>query len=170
MDILLTFWPIALLAAIILFRFLKDKNNGGDRPAGTKTEYKYQKKPFLVTNAEQSFFKRIEGVISDEYYVFPQIPLSALVDHKVVGQNWKSAFAHVNRKTIDYVICDRDNLKPLLAIELDDWSHDKDDRINRDFEVERILKESGLPLVRFRDIKEMTDDELSKVINEKLSI
>jgi very-short-patch-repair endonuclease len=38
-----------------------------------------------------------------------------------------------------------------LAIELDDKSHEREDRMERDIEVERIFREAGMPLLRIEN-------------------
>jgi len=113
-------------------------------------EYHYAQRDLVMTAAEAQFFKMLDVLLSDNYFVFPQVHLPALFEHKVKGQNWWSAFQHINRKSVDFVVCDKERISPLLAIELDDWTHDLDKRIVRDEQVEEIFKATGLPLYRFR--------------------
>ena len=61
---------------------------------------------------------------------------------------------------MDFVLCDRETLRPAYAVELDDYTHGFDNRKKPDAEVERILAESGLPLVRFKNYHSMSDTEL----------
>jgi very-short-patch-repair endonuclease len=69
-------------------------------------------------------------------------------------------------------ICDKcfrkTDLRPLLGIELDDWSHDSEERKLRDVNVETIFKEAGFPLVRLRNIHHLSENELLLNINSKL--
>ena len=119
----------------------------------TKTamkDYKYRRKLYLVIRSELRFFKTLLSVVNQFYYVIPQVHLSTLLNHKTWGQNCRGALSRINRKSVDYVICSRENLVPICAIELDDKSHDWADRIERDRWVEQILKDAGLPLVRIR--------------------
>lgn len=119
--------------------------------------YHYTKRDLIMTPAETRFFKLLCHILDDEYYVFPQVHLSSLLEHKVYGQNWWGAFHHINRKSVDYVICDKQNVRPLLAIELDDWSHSLDKRKERDEEVEKIFEAAKLPLIRFDGNRKYTD-------------
>jgi very-short-patch-repair endonuclease len=105
---------------------------------------------------------------SDKYYVFPQIHLSEILDNKIVGQNWKMALRHINQKSIDFLLVRKTDLRPLLGIELDDWSHDSEERKLRDVNVETIFKEAGFPLVRLRNIHHLSENELLLNINSKL--
>ena len=113
-------------------------------------EYKYQRKWYLVTPSELSFFHTLLGVVNDFYYVVPQVHLSSLLNHKTWGQSWKGALSRIQRKSVDYVICSRKELTPVCAIELDDPSHSEPDRIERDKLVESIFQEAGIPLIRIK--------------------
>ena len=116
-----------------------------------------------MTKTESDFFTKLERVVSERYYVFPQVHLSSLLDHRVKGQEWSYAFRHINGKSVDYVLCDRQTLQPTYAIELDDYTHDQSDRKRRDAEVERIFDEANLPLVRFRN-KDVSDAEIIQAL------
>lgn len=133
-----------------------------------KPLYKYNKKDFIMTRAEHEFFDILVEVVENKYYVFPQIHLSAILDNKVVGQNWKGALSHINQKSVDFVICDKAYLKPLIAIELDDKSHEKDDRVKRDTEVESIFNDAGLTLLRFNNNGSFNKEEIKSSVLGKL--
>jgi len=75
-----------------------------------------------------------------------------MLNHEIKGQNWQGAFQHVNRKSVDYVLLNKETLRVACAVELDDRTHDLEKRRKGDVEVERILKVAGIPLVRIRDL------------------
>lgn len=112
--------------------------------------YAYEKKTLLMTNAEARFYRALEQSVEGQYYIFPQIHLSSLLEHRLKnGQSWKGALSKIQRKSIDYVLCDK-NFRILLAVELDDFSHTQADRIERDAYVKDLFKSVNLPFVRFR--------------------
>ena len=128
-------------------------------------DYKYCRKLYLVTRSELQFFKTLLSVVNQFYYVILQVHLSILLNHKTWGQNWKGALSRIDRKSVDYVICGRENLVPISAIELNDKSHARGDRVKRDRWVEQILKDAGLSLVRIR----MHEQENVNFLVEKLN-
>ena len=76
----------------LLFVFVGVLNRRGGGSVGRSKENKplsYKHKDFLMTHAEHNFFKKLELAVGDLYYIFPQIHLSSIVNHSVVGQNWK---------------------------------------------------------------------------------
>jgi hypothetical protein len=54
----------------------------------------------------------------------------------------------IDRKHVDFLLCDATTMRPLVGIELDDRSHDAAKRQERDRFVERVFETAGLPLVR----------------------
>lgn len=124
-------------------------------------KYRYRRKDFFMTKAENDFFDIICRAVGDSYYVFPQVRLSSLLDHKVKYQNWEYALRYINQKSVDYVVCDKRYRRPLLIIELDDWSHNSNARRQRDANVEFILADAGVPLLRLNDARNLSTDEVT---------
>ena len=128
-----------LFVIIIIFALVaigaKTNNNIAKKP---KREYVYTKKACAMTQHELIFYKTI-----------PQAHLSMFLDHKVYGQNWSRAFSRINGKSVDFLIC-TNNMKPLIAIELDDNTHDRPDRQKRDIFVNSIISNANMPLLRFK--------------------
>ena len=166
MTILIIFVILMAVVFIVLKKFSPDIFNGEEKVI--KSPYNYKKKDFLMSRAEHEFFDILVEVVGNQYYVFPQIHLSTILDNKVVGQNWRGAFRHIDEKSVDFVICDKAYIKPILAIELDDRTHEREDRKGRDGEVERILNESGLFLLRFGNNGSFIKEEIKRLILEKL--
>ncbi len=134
--------------------------------------YEYRAKQYLMTESERHYFHVLEEAVGGEFYIFPQLHLSSIFDHKVLGQKWVAAFAHINQKSVDYVLCSKTDLNIKLAIELDDPSHGRDSRRERDHEVERIFQDSDLPLYRQKVAREYDVTairaEIRKHLNSKL--
>ena len=53
----------------------------------------------------------------------------------------------------------------MYAIELDDFTHERSDRIERDSEVERIFEEAKLPLVRFKN-RDISESEIIQALTD----
>jgi len=159
---------IVIIVIVIILKKLFPEALSDVKETKKKPLYKYNKKDIIITRAEHEFFNVLVEILENKYYVFPQIHLSAILDNKVVGQNWKAALSHINQKSVDFVICDKEYLKPLIAIELDDRSHEKEDRVVRDTEVESILRDAGLTLLRFKNTAFYDKEEIKKSILGKL--
>lgn len=133
-----------------------------------KAKYRYNHKNFFLTRAEHECYDALVEAVGVEYRIFAQVHLPTLVDHTVRGQDWRAALAHINRKSVDFVLCDKAYLSPKLAIELDDKSHQRPDRQERDHEVERILREAGIPLLRLENHGNFNPSDIARRVQESL--
>jgi very-short-patch-repair endonuclease len=141
---------ITIIIVIVAVAIAAATTQKKQRPKTPETKtYHFQKKEKVMTYAEGRFFEKLTGVIGDRFIVIPQAHLSVFIDQHVKGQNWKAAFRVINGKSVDFLLVEKTTLKPIAAIELDDWSHKREDRVSRDEKVKAILDEAGVLLVRF---------------------
>lgn len=124
-----------------------------------------------MTRAEHECYDALIKAVGDKYHVFPQAHLPTIVDGRIIGQNWRGAFRHIDEKSVDFVLCDKAYIAPVLVIELDDKTHKQKDRKIRDKEIERILNMAELPLLRLEnhgyfDSKVLLNQIESKIKNE----
>jgi hypothetical protein len=144
----MTTWIIAAVALVLLAvasRLLETYVRT------SKRTYPYQRRDNLMTRAERDCYHALVAELGADYIFFPQVHLDAIVAPKVSGKDWLYAFRHINQKSVDFVACDKDQLRPAFAIELDDQSHNLPRRVQRDREVERILDIAGIPLIRVQN-------------------
>lgn len=153
---------IILAAVVELFRSNRSESQG-------PKSYLYKRKPFFLSRAEHECYDALVQAVGNDYLIFAQVHLPTIIDHKVTGQNWRGAFSHINGKSVDFVLCDKAYIAPKLAIELDDRSHDRPDRKDRDLEVERVLKSAGVPLLRLGNNGRFDSVDLAQKINIALN-
>ncbi len=168
MDYTIIFVVIIIVGFAIANEVIDRKKQTGEEKKENKSPYHYKRKDFLMSRPEHEFFDVLIESVGNRYYVFPQVHLATFLDYKIVGQNWKGAFRHIDEKSVDFVLCDKAYIKPLLAIELDDRTHDRGDRKERDGVVENILKEACLPLLRFENHGHFGKSEITQRISEIL--
>jgi hypothetical protein len=100
--------------------------------------------------AEANFYHILSQMVGKHLLVFPKISLKEFIS--VSDQSDKSQrqsyFNKIDRKHVDFLVCNPDTLQPLFAIELDDSSHRKAGQGERDAFKESVLATSNLPLVR----------------------
>ncbi|RYF28951.1 MAG: DUF2726 domain-containing protein [Chloroflexi bacterium] len=134
----------------------------------SKKAYSYLKKKSIMTNTEAKFLLMLNNICGAKYYVVPQAHISIFLNHKIKGQSYRGAFSRINGKSVDFLLCTVDNSEPVIAIELDDLSHQRDDRVERDMFVEQILKESEMPLVRFKQGEWESEEQIYSKIKHTL--
>ena len=133
---------VALVAFIALVALIR----------GTRARsacYAYRRKP-LLSPWERSAFSTLAVQLRPGQHLCPQVRLADFL--KVDAPDQKGFWAGFNpiaRKSLDFVVVDLASGEAVLAIELDDKTHDHADRQKRDSLVKHALHEADVPLVRF---------------------
>ena len=164
-------WIIGLVVFLGVVAYLKKQieSGGWQKEESEETTYHYRRAKFFMSRAEHELYDVLEEAVGDDYRVFPQVHLSTILDHKVKGQSWRGALSHIQRKSVDFVLCDKNYISPQLVIELDGSSHDREDRQKRDSEVERILSEADLPLLRIKNHGSFDSERIAGQINRAIT-
>lgn len=112
----------------------------------------------LMTDNELEFFNRLQRALP-AYQVFPQVSLGALltVDENVLAKARAGVRNRFDRKIADFVVCERESLKVLALIELDDKTHKADADRKRD----EITKAAGYQTFRFQSKKKPSEGEIA---------
>jgi hypothetical protein len=156
---------VIIFIVALALAYFNAKKAGAKKPSRAQPSYQYRKKSFFMTKAEHAFYTQLDSLYGERYFIFPQVHLSEFLDHTVTGQDWRAALGAIQRKSVDYVICDKAYVRPLVAIELDDHTHERADRVKRDNLVESICAQAGMPLVRFTSTSTSADDIQKKMSN-----
>ena len=119
---------------------------GGIEPA--VPEGVYFRKEFILTPAEKKFYDVLVDAVGDDVAVFGQCRVADLIH--VDSKKHFGAFNKIKSKHVDFVLMEKSDGALLCAIELDDKSHRRKDRIKRDEFLDDIFKQVGLPLFRFK--------------------
>ena len=99
----------------------------------------------FLTRAEASFFRVLQLALPEGVLLCPKVNLQDLFWSP---PNDYTARNRIDRKHVDFVLADAETLRPVCGIELDDSSHQRPDRQERDRFVESVFATAGLPLVR----------------------
>jgi hypothetical protein len=105
----------------------------------------------ILTAAETKFFRALQAAVGKQHTIFPQLPLWTLIQPESNDPNAARAFNNrISLKRIDFVLVDSTSLMPYMAIELDDRSHQREDRQKRDAFVDEVLNQARIKIVHIR--------------------
>lgn len=137
---------------------------------GRKETYPvYRLRDDFMSPAELSFYRVLSEVVGDRVLMFAKVGMGDLF-YAPRQDNQFGAWNRINRKHIDFVLCDTRTSRPLVAIELDDRSHSRMDRVQRDEFVGRVFVQSGLPLLRFPVRRTYNRREIEGELSAYLSV
>lgn len=133
-------------------------------------EYPYHQIDEFISPAELNFFFNLKSVVGDSAQIFSKVKLSDLFYAKTgdFGKN-RSYTNRIDRKHVDFLLCDLKTLKPILGIELDDKSHQRSDRQERDDFVNHVFEAANLPLMHVSVQRGYSQTELKSKISAYLS-
>ena len=149
--------------------FINKKKKITKKENEVENPYQYRRKDYLISRAEHKFFDVLIESVGDRFYVFPQVHLATFLDHKIVGQNWKGAFRHIDEKSVDFVLCDKNDLSVLCVVELNDKSHNSKKRKDRDAFLTAACESAVLPLIQIPAQAAYNIDEIIQALIAHLS-
>ncbi len=114
----------------------------------TLNELPYRLRDDFFSPAELSFYHVLSLAAPSKVVILGKVRLADLFFVSKPNENRKF-FNYIVGKHIDFLVCDSSTLKPLVGIELDDASHDRDDRTERDEFVNQVFETAKLPLLHF---------------------
>ena len=94
-----------------------------------------------------------------------------LLDVLWVPKTIRDRQSHLNRvmsKHVDFVLCDRRTVAPVLVIELDDSSHEIPNRAERDAFVDAALRSTGLAVLRVPVRRSYVASELAELLRKEM--
>jgi very-short-patch-repair endonuclease len=143
---------------------------GGEQATQTtiEEELPYRRKDYLFSRAERSFYGVLNQAIGTDYLIFAKVRLADLLFLPRSTESRQRHQNRVNAKHVDFVLCDRDQVQPLLVIELDDSSHQRSDRQKRDKFVNRALAAASLPIMHVTVQQAYNPEGIRKVIDSML--
>lgn len=150
---------IALAVAQLVPR--KKQNQKGEKYDLSR----YYLKNSIVTPVEKWMYNIIKDELTEEYIVAPKVGIKDFVGVKK-GNNYFKYFGHISQRHIDFLICKKDILSPALGIEIDDTSHEQQNRKNRDQENDQIYNAIGIKVLHIptRIKEEELRDRIKKAI------
>lgn len=107
---------------------------------------------YLLTRNEWYQYKKLKEIADIKGYVIcPKVRLLDIIEPRKGERKYKTLFYKIQAKHVDFLICDKDmHIKAI--IELDDNSHNEQDRKERDAFVTAILQSVGYKVIHTRYI------------------
>lgn len=150
-------------AAVVLLLFWLVRRGRGSKRA-------YRRAGALFTPAEQRFLATLEKAVDGRARIYGKVRLADVlaVRDTVSGKHWYRAFNRIACKHVDYLLCDLNSFQTILVIELDDRSHERAERRERDDFLDRALIGAGIPILHVTVQARYTIREVQEILREFL--
>ena len=153
-------WMIVIASVIIImgiFGYIKSnlQTDEINKPEKIKSDLDlnyYSKKQSFLTPYEQQLYLHLINYLNknfpNKYSIFPNVKVSDLI---TIHTKYYAPLNRINQLHIDFIIVENEkNFNPVLAIELDDKSHNLEKRKIVDEKKNKIFNHIGLKLIRMK--------------------
>lgn len=162
-------WIILLLLLIIVSLILAlFKKKAGKAPV----DFPYQSKDVLCSPAERSFLGALDKIVGKKYRIFAKVRLADIIDvqRQRSASARQRAFNRIAGKHVDFIVCNASDLSIVGAIELDDKSHLKKGRRDRDQFLDKALEAAGVPMLRVKAQSTYSIKEVSSGLDSAFNV
>ena len=156
--------------AIILMMLLLLVSVGAIKLADNGVAYPFRKRQQLFTPVEHSFLNLLEQAVGREFRIVCRVKLNDLVQVRKAS-NKKQASAALSRATgkqLDFVLCDRSDMTPVLAIDLVHKNDNGGYKTQRDWFLSGALDAAGVPHARIKVKSGYSAEEIRECVEAKL--
>lgn len=134
----------------------------------------YNKKKYFHSKSEMNFYRVLDLSIKDmDVVIYAKVRLADIVYISKTDKR-QHYFNRIRAKHVDYLLCDSKYHSPLLAIELDDSSHNTSKRKERDEFVDAVFRSANMPILHVKASRTYSPSELKlmidKCINPKVEV
>jgi hypothetical protein len=130
----------------------------------TSGELPYRLRDDFLSPAERSFYGVLIEAIGDDLVICPKVNLADVFFVARPNEN-RGARNRIDRKHVDFLVCDVRTMQPVCGVELEDRSHQRRDRAVRDELVDAVFEAAGLALVRFPARSAYRPDEVRAAVD-----
>lgn len=138
------------------------------RRTRTPRSLPYKPRRSLLSRGEAAFYFALRVAVRGRYLIAFKVRLADLI---TCGDSaWEAGFGHmIARQHLDFVLCDHSSTDILLAIELDDRSHQLARRKRRDAFLNEALSSARIPLLRIQAAARYDASSINQAIEDLLS-
>lgn len=154
---------IILIFILIILKGNNNKNTNNIVESDDKIDYsKYITNNYIMTQTELIFYRELKKVTDKlELTIFPQVDLERIIN---VVDNNKSARSRIKSRSIDFAIVENTKCKVVCCIELDDYTHNRENAKKADEFKNNLFKKVNIPLYRIKVSNNYNLEELEKMI------
>lgn len=154
-----------ILGVVFIIKYLTGKGGG-------KVDMSvYERKPFLFDAvSELNLYKMLVGLYGDKYAIFTQVNYSHLIEPKK-SLSWaeqRKYRSRIDRKSADFVFCDKERVVPKLIIELDGGVHNLKNKQARDEFINELTKIVDFPILHIKT-SDANREYVKREIDNKLN-
>lgn len=131
-----------------------------------KVNLPYKRRDDFLSAVELHFYRSLAMHLENKAVICPKVGVKELVFiNNGVGKDYMKFFNYIAKKHIDFVLCDARNMQVICAVELDDKSHQKESRKQRDDFIDQVFVTAQIPLFHVKAQSGYTKNDIINILN-----
>jgi len=124
----------------------------------------YQLKQPFFSSAERAQLELLEQAVGNDFRILAKVRLAEVVDVTAIPRRspWYHATNRISAASFDFLLCDKQTLEPVCAVEVEDAS-------DANAALEELCQVIGLPLVRLTPRTAGSFDQVRTAIHQALA-
>lgn len=157
-------WAIVLMMLLIVVAL------GAIKLADDGVGFPFRRRPQLFTPVEKNFLQLIEQAVGSEFRIICRVRLSdlLLVNQKASRKQASQALSKAAGKYLDFVLVDKEDMSPILAIDLVNDQGKEGYKVQRDWFITGALDAAGVPHARIKVKSGYKIEDVRECIENKL--
>lgn len=136
--------------------------------AGRSDQLPYRQRDDFLSATELSFYRVLMLGLDGSHLVCPKVNLADIFFVARPNEN-QSYRNKIDRKHVNFLLCDPTTMKPVIGVELDDSSHARRDRQDRDEFFDQVFEAAGLPLLRVRAAAGCSPQNIADLVRQAIA-
>ena len=166
-PLIIAFLLIVLIAAVMLgvLEIQKKQKNAKRHNNQETNQFPYVRKQFFSNN-EKKFFEALKYAVNVKYLIMAQVKLSDIIEitQELTGNEKTTYRNKIQQKHIDFILLNPHDYSVVLAIELDDTTHNRQKVMQSDEFKNNALAAAQIPLLRIKTAREYPIRDISYAI------
>ncbi|WP_026375902.1 DUF2726 domain-containing protein [Aestuariibacter salexigens] len=157
--------------AIILMMLLIVVAIGAIKLSDQGLSFPFKRRTQLLTPVERSFLELLERAVGNKFRIMCRVRLTDIISlrQSTNKKQGKVALSRANGKHLDFVLCSRTDMSPIVAIDLVHNAGKEGYKTNRDWFISGTLDAAKIPHVRIKVKSGYTVEDIRGVIDAKLA-
>lgn len=153
---------VVILFSYYLFKSKSQKSQVQKEDKDKSEQLPYSLRPSILTLAELNFYRAFTQYLNIDVVILAKARLIDIFDIKVEKKDYLKYYGRISQSHVDFIICQKNTLCPIFAIELDDKSHNSEKAKVRDSKKDKVFKAAKLDLIRVPAQYEYSKEFLNK--------
>ncbi|TWU51967.1 DUF2726 domain-containing protein [Rubripirellula reticaptiva] len=135
----------------------------GARSGVTQNVLPYRLRDNFLSAAELAFFRVLQQAVGQSYSINHKVRLWDVL-YVPRSDDSRTHENKIRSKHVDFLLCDPTTMQPVLAIELDDTTHNRKDRQDRDAFVDKAFAAAALSILHIKAARAYSITEVQEQI------